>query len=995
MFTGFIEDLNSLRERTARFRRVVLHVHSPDSHDWGKNAPDKAKNDRSRFTGEAGLDTFLGELRPHFDCVAINDHMKCTFGTQLSARTVGDHEFMVFPGMEVNFRLEPPLKFSRIHLLAILPAGATPEDFARLFHGLKEVPAKDGHRTGQEEVAGVTLYDWIERVHAENGVCIAAHVNNKQGIRYRFRQAAKETLQLLSKEDEDDLEKANDITEDLKHYLLTSGLDAIEIHKSQDARHYHWVSHVDGLKRHIATVLTSDPHTIEAFQRPERTTYIKMTRLALPDLKDAFQFPETRIRFPHNVPPPPSPRILGIRITGGDKSFFSDITVAVAENLNCLIGVRGSGKSTLVEALRYVFGYNRTLNELDKLENSIRDMQKRNLVDSTIRVAYLTKTGDTRILEATFDEKADYTTKVFTETGEPIEVADVELSGDYPLRLFGWSEIETLGRDPAKQRDLLDRLIPELTPVLSRRKALRNDLVANRGEVARCVLAVKAAFEEDGGKIKHFMEYTADFQKLNTSEVKELFGALDLAQDKRRVLKQLQSNTKNLIERLGKLTDAEPVKEPDEDDENDLVAKHGALSAISLRSKLEKILGTGSDQLRNWWLEEELGRLSVTSAEADVQKSLLEATERIRSLETLVTEHIAQSDSEIEQLQRDLRNEFTVDDSMQRIADLRANAEKRLRKSSGLRDAYLGKWKDLRNALEARQEITEQLASVQNEIAGIRSRHNTATEETLNRFLPENMEVSIHFEAGRDTEEFNKVLRTIFGARSNQVKRIRQIVEHHCTPVGFASMCLKGNHETLIGQNATLDDTTVEFEKEDAQQSVEKTSPFEHDEHADVDTLAQDGQQLETILKLQETTWDDYETILLDGGPVNKKSPGQRSSAMLPLIALAESVPLVIDQPEDNLDKRLIGSVLMKVLADLKEKRQIIVCTHDPNILVGGDAEQVVVLEAENDRRGNVSQHGSIDNDDIVTTVINLLEGGAEAFKNRTRRYGERVSSDD
>ena len=81
----------------------------------------------------------------------------------------------------------------------------------------------------------------------------------------------------------------------------------------------------------------------------------------------------------------------------------------------------------------------------------------------------------------------------------------------------------------------------------------------------------------------------------------------------------------------------------------------------------------------------------------------------------------------------------------------------------------------------------------------------------------------------------------------------------------------------------------------------------------------------------------------------------------------------------------------MRVLADLKEQRQIIVCTHDPNILVGGDAEQVIVLEAHSDRKGAVGTHGSIDNDDIVNTVIDLLEGGAEAFETRRRRYGNRV----
>lgn len=63
------------------------------------------------------------------------------------------------------------------------------------------------------------------------------------------------------------------------------------------------------------------------------------------------------------------------------------------------------------------------------------------------------------------------------------------------------------------------------------------------------------------------------------------------------------------------------------------------------------------------------------------------------------------------------------------------------------------------------------------------------------------------------------------------------------------------------------------------------------------------------------------------------------------------------------------------------------VCTHDPNFLVGGDAEQVVVLEAESDRRGKVARHGSIDNLDIIETVVDLLEGGQEAFENRKRRY--------
>ncbi len=62
-------------------------------------------------------------------------------------------------------------------------------------------------------------------------------------------------------------------------------------------------------------------------------------------------------------------------------------------------------------------------------------------------------------------------------------------------------------------------------------------------------------------------------------------------------------------------------------------------------------------------------------------------------------------------------------------------------------------------------------------------------------------------------------------------------------------------------------------------------------------------------------------------------------------------------------------------------------CTHDPNILVGGDSEQVIVLEAESDRMGKMLTQASIDSKEIIQTVINLLEGGADAFENRRKRY--------
>ena len=513
---------------------------------------------------------------------------------------------------------------------------------------------------------------------------------------------------------------------------------------------------------------------------------------------------------------------------------------------------------------------------------------------------------------------------------------------------------------PHRQRDLLDRLIPELITTLRRRDAVRQSLQVNRGNVTKCLSELRAAFEHNGSQITRFREFTADFAKLNTPEVQQLFAALDFARAKRRLLAQIDSNAAEHIRRVEEI------------------------ATISLRTNIDDQLAQGSEALREWWLNNELQALGVAAAETDASGLARQIVERLLAFRGTLASRLNAIDKELEVLERDLQRKFDQegDDSMQRIADLRANAEKRLNAVAESRRQYLVAWEALQQLLTERETICGQLSSVQNEIAGIRATHNASIEKTLNRFLPDWMKVSISFRAGQDKEQYREKLREVVPGRANSVNvvRIRQALDDHFNPISCATLILREDFSGLIGKVVNISDREVVISQEDVEPWSSKINPFEMHEGANVSVLAENGTRFSTILDLQETSWDDFATILLDGGPVNEKSPGQRASAMLPLIALAEETPLVIDQPEDNLDKRLIGSVLMQVLAELKEKRQITVCTHDPNILVGGDAEQVIVLKAESSRRGIVEAHGSIDNDQIIQTVIDLLEGGPVKF---------------
>jgi ABC-type Mn2+/Zn2+ transport system ATPase subunit len=119
-----------------------------------------------------------------------------------------------------------------------------------------------------------------------------------------------------------------------------------------------------------------------------------------------------------------------------------------------------------------------------------------------------------------------------------------------------------------------------------------------------------------------------------------------------------------------------------------------------------------------------------------------------------------------------------------------------------------------------------------------------------------------------------------------------------------------------------------------------------------------------------------------------KLSLGQQQSVLLALMLSSKSnTPLIIDQPEDNLDGEFIYKTLVPVLRMAKERRQIIVVTHNANVAVLGDAELITILKSTNDRSA-VSCRGSIDDPTTREAACGILEGAKEAFEARARIYG-------
>ena len=125
---------------------------------------------------------------------------------------------------------------------------------------------------------------------------------------------------------------------------------------------------------------------------------------------------------------------------------------------------------------------------------------------------------------------------------------------------------------------------------------------------------------------------------------------------------------------------------------------------------------------------------------------------------------------------------------------------------------------------------------------------------------------------------------------------------------------------------------------------------------------------------------------------IEQLSPGERGALLLVFYLLLDKndIPLIIDQPEDNLDNHSVATVLVPFIRAAKQKRQIIMVTHNPNLAVVADAEQIIHVDIDKENNHKFSTiSGSIENKEVNQKIVKVLEGTMPAFNNRKRKYFE------
>lgn len=944
------EQLNS----TARFLPAAFHVHSPDSYDWGRGTTDEGA--APDFSGQQGQRRFLDSLvEAGLELVCVTDHMKADYACSLAKLAATRDDITVLPGMEISCTVLPAAR-ERIHVLVVFPAGTEPDVFERLFHSQVDLPSMAARR-GDEEVRFDSLRELRDQVHNAGGLLVLAHVDaSPRGHRAYVRSVRGESATMFAN-DAKSRQVIRDISSEYAEHLVALAPHAVEVMHAIDRHHYSEFTTADGHTHGFPCIARSDHHHVDAFGDQEAVTYIKVSRSDLACVKQALNFYATRVRFPDNVPTSAAPRIVGVRLRGA--GLFADSTIAMSENLTCLIGARGCGKSTVIEALRYVLGQRPLLETGESSGHSFADLaiatQNANLRDTEIELIYEAD-GEQHVLAATFDRGNPLASRAFSMAGEDLQIPASHIPTRFPARIFSWSELETLGRDPALQRTVVDRLAGEVPGLLQEVATVQVELRANRDNVADTCRTLRELLAARDGALRCYSERAQAYKRLNTPEVRALFEQLD---DRRARISLLE----------GVLTHLRTLREQ--------TAQWGG---VEVAQQITAFVGKASGAVRAWWSERLEAQANLAELEADMAVAAEAAGSALDSRILIIQDAIDGQRAAVSEHEKHIREQTQATSDVAIQSDQRETARVKLEAAQALRHNYQTAIATLWAQLGERAVLLKRRTEFVAQVSAARIREANKLGGRLEGLGAAEGTPAIAITVGADQDRARVVafLHTFLNPDRGGQYKAQQIPERLATvdPVTVAWAILTGDASLLVGGHALTD--------REATRLVQAFQLFTEDPAAGVTCVSDD---LCEVLELQEQAPDDLVRILSGGRPVDELSPGGRSSVMLPLVALSDNVPLIIDQPEDNLDNRMVGRTLSSILANLKEHRQVVVTTHNPNIVVGGDAEQVVVMSAPDSRSARVETTGSIDDPGVIESVIKIMEGGKEAFEERHRRY--------
>lgn len=941
-------------KRGSEWRQWDLHLHTPSSYDY------KSKS----ITNKMIIDELLNN---NISAVAITDHNVIDIERIKELKEIAKDRITIFPGIELRSDLggsEP------VHYICIFPENIELdllynkfitklnltkfdiEEFGRNMLKPKENPTNEECIKKGHESIYVRIEEAVEIGRSLGGIC-TIHAGAKHG-----------TVEGLS----------NRLPERIAKKLeIVDNIDIYEVGKLKDVSEYE-ERVFPSIGKCIPTIICSDNHDIRLYERKEKL-WIKADT-TIEGLKQAIKEPKLRF-YIGNLPSKDeivrdngSKFINKIAIMSNnnrENSWFNN-EIDLNSNLVTIIGNKGNGKSALADIIGHA-GNTKNSEYFSFLSKERFNRKPDNLgKDYKVEITWSNGLKEEKNLYPDFNknlvERVKYLPQRYIE----------EICND--LRNGFNDEIERLIYDYLPESEKLDYdNLKDLIKFLI--KDIQEDINL-KGDKLRDINRTIILKEDESNSEKE-----EKLRRLHEDKLKEF---------------EIEKNNKpNTVEkpRMDKETECR-LKNLNEGLESKIREKELKLEELSKLTKKEYILENAKSNIEKKLLE-------IQSWKLELNKYLSELDISIDIKLNINNIQIDNKLLEIKEAIRNIKDEVgngceiqgTINIEIENIRKIIKEISENLSESQIAYQNYINnlvKWEEKINILGKeiesinnkikyiKEEIPKQLDSLKKERKDVLKYIYACKKKIIDKYLEKYHYVQQIINNSNQDEKISLEIK-LFLEKDNYISKILEDINQSIKSI------LRGREEGRENLNKLLEEYNVEdFESiysclTNIESELKKTSNNNEKVYKDKESFYNKLYDLSNLRI-------DYE-LMLGNKELSKLSPGEKGLVLLIFYLLLDKddIPLIIDQPEDNLDNQSVYNRLVPYIIKAKERRQIIIVTHNPNIAIACDSEQIIYSEMNKENLEISYKSGSIESLDINKYIVNVLEGTMPAFDKRKSRY--------
>ncbi|MDQ1351236.1 MAG: hypothetical protein QG657_1538 [Acidobacteriota bacterium] len=958
-----------------RWYKCDLHLHTPEDAKHWQDSSIRLQYPRTEEDIQEKARLFLRQCyQLGLECIAITDHNfsaqsdhRKWFLTHLVeqngtvAKEFDKHPLIIFPGFELDIRyhvvclFEPVKQGKELQRLSeILTAMELPVT-KRMINGKPQQPQLQGRCLSLRELLNKTQNE-------SGGIVIAAHAFSDDGI-------CNTPTNIPDFKNNPDL-YAVEVSE---WPLVGKPRDILEGFNPE------WKRLMPG--RQPAAIRSSDAkklenaadHAKDANVLGKRFSWIKMSRSSIESLRQAFLDPGSRICLDSKPPAANHTHVRSISIKG--TKFLADQTVYFSPHLNCIIGGRGSGKSMLFESLRLGL---RGDAALDLSDNSIQEAAKQInrlkecFTDSTQIELDVSHGGlQDRFLVNTLNEKSQVVERQVNDEPTVFRLLNT--------LIFSQEEITEITGQPEILIEFIDNLVREK---LEKQRQEANVIIDQIIAAHQVLLTLKRLEKEFGALEQEVKELSRQLE--TRTQVQEDLKKHRAAQEAQRYLQSLIKKAEEIEKNINALTEEWEVEPPPLGSRMETFPEKTFFSQVdknvgeAYRTLAESIRSAARDFIENF--------RQATSNHPDWKKvhdAITRAEERFnaacreKGLSPQEAEHLREIELQYRSKNADLQAKQAEINSLKSKKPVIKTLFNKLTQCWQNETAERRKFLDeiINNDNMPRTCNGKSIVDVSVTFAGNRE----IFLEAWGQLAPDRRKA-----AGRIWDDYDPAVGKdnigdqLFDAFLDYIEKQEALEKNRQAP-GDEAEWLPGNPVQWLQKCLVNPD---DHDLPPLIRQYLKEIKIVKNEKAD---------EWFKLLQMRipdraDLTLRRHDDTLAGSFGNNDLSTGQKNTAILSLLLGSGNGPVFIDQPEDQLDSEFLFQELVPMIRNVRQKRQMIIVTHNANIPVNADAELVYALEAR-EGRGKCRTQGGLDRQEVAGAVLDIMEGSEKAFRLRKEKY--------